>query len=665
MISLSVIIVNYNVKYFLEQAIRACLLACKEIDAEIIVVDNQSQDGSVEHMQQKFGNGTPETPLHIIANTINTGFSKANNQGIALAKGKYILLLNPDTVVAEDTFRKCIAYMDAHPNCGGLGVRMLDGTGNFLPESKRAFPSPEVAFYKAFGLANAFPRSRVFGKYHLGYLDEKNTHEVEVLAGAFMMIRAEVLQKIGLLDETYFMYGEDIDLSYRIVQAGYTNVYFADAPILHYKGESTKKASFNYVRMFYTAMKIFVDKYFSGPRAGIFIFVINVAIYMRAGIAAMARMLGKMAQPLLDAVLFFAGLFGVKLYWEYYIKYIAGGTYPDSYLYINTPLYIFIWLLMIFLMGGYDRNTTSGRLVRGMALGTLAIAAVYGFLPEHLRFSRGMIIAGAALNTILLLAARGSIHFLQHGNFRFGEAPVKRILIAGSSAECHRTHQLLLQLQLGNQVIGYIDAQEENTVHPLSLGNMRDLQQIIDTYQINELIFCAADIPHADILHHMEMLAGKTDFKIVQPNSQAIIGSNSRDTAGDIYTLDTTFNIALPQHVRSKRTMDILVALVALITLPVNIWLVDAKWNFMKNCIKVLLGNKTWVGYLTGGATEQLPALREGVLHPLAGSDSSKLMPHIRERVNYMYARDHRTGDDLRIIWKHVRSLGNSANRNV
>ena len=241
---LSVIIVNYNVKYFLEQCLLSALKAAERVSTEIFVVDNNSVDGSVEMVQQKFPS------VKVIANTKNTGFSKANNQGIRESKGEYVLLLNPDTVVEEDTFEKVVSFMDQHSDAGGLGVKMLDGTGRFLPESKRGLPTYDVAFYKIFGLSKLFPRSKTFGKYHLGYLDENKTHEVDVLAGAFMLLRKSVLDKIGLLDEDYFMYGEDIDLSYRITKAGYKNYYFPETRIIHYKGESTKRTSVNYVLVF-------------------------------------------------------------------------------------------------------------------------------------------------------------------------------------------------------------------------------------------------------------------------------------------------------------------------------------------------------------------------------------------------------------------------------
>jgi GT2 family glycosyltransferase len=284
---LSVIIVNYNVKHFLEQCLHSVLKAAENISAEIFVVDNHSADGSVQYIPEKFPG------IHFIANAENVGFSKANNQAIRLATGKYILLLNPDTVVEEDTFEKVIAFMEQHPEAGGLGVKMIDGKGNFLPESKRGLPTPWVAFYKMFGLARLFPSSKRFGKYHLSYLDENEVNEVEILAGAFMLLRKSALGKTGLLDETFFMYGEDIDLSYRILKAGYKNYYFPETTIIHYKGESTKKGSLNYVKVFYHAMIIFARKHFSNGNATLFTTLIHLAILFRAFLSVSRRILAK------------------------------------------------------------------------------------------------------------------------------------------------------------------------------------------------------------------------------------------------------------------------------------------------------------------------------------------------------------------------------------
>ncbi len=332
MLQLSVIIVNYNVRFFLEQALLSARKAMQQLSAEIIVVDNNSVDGTSEMMREKF----PE--VIYLYNKENVGFAKANNQGIAIAKGKYVLLLNPDTIVEEDTFEKCLRFMETHEDAGAVGVKMLDGKGNFLPESKRGFPSPRVAFYKAFGLARLFPTSKIFGGYHLGYLSENETHEVDVLAGAFMFIRKTALDKAGWLDESFFMYGEDIDLSYRIVKAGFKNYYFPDTRIIHYKGESSKKGTMNYVRMFYQAMIIFAQKHFSS-NAGFYILMLKAAIYLRALLSVVYSFLRRWSLPIADALTLYGGMLLLKNYWQYNVKVAEGLTYPEEYIYFIIPFH--------------------------------------------------------------------------------------------------------------------------------------------------------------------------------------------------------------------------------------------------------------------------------------------------------------------------------------
>ena len=320
---LSVIIVNYNVQYFLENCLNSVYNSSEGIEFEVIVVDNNSVDGSLEMLKEKF----PQTT--VISNKDNKGFSKANNQAIKIAKGEYVVLLNPDTVVEENTFKLCCDFMDENPKSGGLGVKMLDGKGNFLPESKRGLPTPGVAFYKIFGLSALFPKSEKFGQYHLGHLSKEKNHEIEILSGAFMMMRKSVLDEIGLLDESFFMYGEDIDLSYRITQAGYTNHYFSETQIIHYKGESTKKSSINYVFVFYRAMAIFAKKHFSNKNAQLFSTLINFAIYIRAGLAVLTRTIKHFLLPILDGVILSSGIYLFKEYYEDNVKFIAGGAYPE------------------------------------------------------------------------------------------------------------------------------------------------------------------------------------------------------------------------------------------------------------------------------------------------------------------------------------------------
>ncbi len=285
LLQLSVIIVNYNVKFFLEQCLFSVIKACKNIDAEIIVVDNNSTDGSRDYLSPKFSS------VQFLWNKENVGFAKANNMGVARATGRYILFLNPDTIVAEDCFTKCISFFESGESTGAIGVRMIDGSGEFLKESKRAFPSPLTSLYKLSGLTAVFPRSKTFARYYLGNLNEYTNHEVDVLAGAFIMTLKKVLDKTGAFDESFFMYGEDVDLSYRIQQAGYTNFYFSDTTIIHFKGESTKKGSLNYVKMFYNAMSLFVKKHYTGSKAGIFNFFIHTGIWMRASVSGIGRLI--------------------------------------------------------------------------------------------------------------------------------------------------------------------------------------------------------------------------------------------------------------------------------------------------------------------------------------------------------------------------------------
>lgn len=283
-VKISVVIVNYNVKYFLEQCLLSVRATTVGMDAEVFVVDNASTDGSVEYLAPKF----PE--VSFISNMDNPGFAKANNQAMQLCKGEYVLLLNPDTVIGEENIRSLCYFMDEHPDASAAGVKMLDGHGVFLKESKRSFPSPWVSFCKIFGLSRLLPMSRLFSRYNLSYLSENKQHKVEVLAGAYMFMRREALLKVGLFDEAFFMYGEDIDLSYRMVAGGGKN-YYVPERILHYKGESTRREDLKYLKAFYGAMLIFFRKYY--PHSSwLMTFFIWLAIGMKAFGAALVRLLG-------------------------------------------------------------------------------------------------------------------------------------------------------------------------------------------------------------------------------------------------------------------------------------------------------------------------------------------------------------------------------------
>ncbi|MEP6726985.1 MAG: glycosyltransferase family 2 protein [Bacteroidota bacterium] len=270
---LSIIIVNYNVKYFLEQCLYSVQKAVRGMDAEVIVVDNNSTDESVAYLQKIFSG------IKFIVNEKNTGYAKANNQGWQIAGGDYILFLNPDTILGEDCLQRSIDILQHDNSLGALGIRMIDGSGRFLPESKRGFPSPRASFFKLSGLIKVFPYSKTIAQYYLGHLPEKENNEIDVLTGAYMMVKKEVLKKTGGFDERFFMYGEDIDLSYRIRQTGYKNYYLADSSIIHFKGESTIK-DIAYTKLFYRAMRIFVEKHYE-KESVLFSVMVQMAIATR------------------------------------------------------------------------------------------------------------------------------------------------------------------------------------------------------------------------------------------------------------------------------------------------------------------------------------------------------------------------------------------------
>lgn len=274
---LTIVIVNYNVKHYLDQCLDSVARASQELSVEVVVVDNHSHDGSVEWLSRR------HPDVRFIASRHNLGFAKANNLAIRQTTSPYVLLLNPDTVVAEDTLRRVMTFMDAHPKVGACGVRMLQADGQPARESRRGLPSPMVAFYKMMGLTALFPRSRRFGRYYMGWLPWDEPAQIEVISGAFCFIRREALDRAGLLDEDFFMYGEDIDLSYRILKAGYEN-WYVPATILHYKGESTQKSSFRYVHVFYDAMLIFLRKHY-GHLSLLLSVPIKTAVYLKATIA--------------------------------------------------------------------------------------------------------------------------------------------------------------------------------------------------------------------------------------------------------------------------------------------------------------------------------------------------------------------------------------------
>jgi GT2 family glycosyltransferase len=647
---LSVVIVNYNVKHFLEQCLNSVAAAAEHCETEVFVVDNNSVDGSCNMLREKF------PWVKLIENKKNYGFSYANNQAIKQSTGEYVLLLNPDTVIEEDTLKSVCDFMDAHPDAGGLGVKMIDGKGRFLPESKRGLPTPQVAFYKIFGLSKLFPKSKKFGKYHLTYLDKDQIHKVDVLSGAFMLLRAETLNKIGLLDETFFMYGEDIDLSYRITLGGYNNYYYPETTIIHYKGESTKKGSVNYVLVFYNAMKIFARKHFSkGKGAGTMIFFINLAIYLRAAMAIAGRFITNAITPVIDALLILAGFLIITPLWETHL-FGEGSAYPHDVFVGAMIMYISVWLLSLLLSGGYDKPVKMKNIYKGIFIGAVVILAVYALLPTYLRFSRALILLGTAWTLIVIPLVRLLLNYSKLTVFKVNLPKRKKVAVVGSKEECRSLVGQLMSSRTKVSIVAYVSP--DSVEDKFFAGDVSQLDEIVTINKIDELIFCAKDIQAQQIIKTMLNLSSlKLDYKIASPDGFSVIGSNSINTTGELYNIDINA-IDKPENRRSKRMFDFVVSLLIILFSPILIWFIKGKLKAYANLFAVLFGSKTFVSYCTAeNDITLLPKIKKGVFSVgmVYGREVKK---DVADRLNIMYAKDYRVSHDVTMLFKLWRKLG-------
>ncbi len=613
----------------------------------MIVIDNNSPDHSIEYLEPAFPG------IMFIANKENIGFAKACNQGFKKTSGKYILFLNPDTIVPEDCFRKCMDFMEAHADAGALGIKMLDGSGRFLKESKRAFPSPMTSLYKLFGLSKLFPKSKVFSKYHLGYLDENKNNEVDVLAGAFMMIKKEVLDKTGGFDEVFFMYGEDVDLSYRIQKAGYKNYYFADSSIVHFKGESTRKGSMNYVRMFYNAMSIFVRKHYSSGRAGVFNFLIHIAIWIRAALSATGQFIRRIGLPVIDAGLILLCFWLIKNIWIVWIR--PETEFDQRLLWIAFPAYTVFFLLTAYYAGLYDRWYKRRELVSSMLLATVCLLAAYALLPERFRFSRGILLFGSLLAFFVISFFRWILirtNVLSSSNG--GEEKANTLIIA-SSDEFVKVSQLMKEAGLQEKVLGRVAVDEKDNT---AIGYWKQLKKINDSVPFKEIICCEGKLPFSQIIGIFQYLPQGVHIKFHVSGSRSIVGSNSKNRSGESVSVENGFNLANPYNKRIKRLIDIFISFFALITFPLQLLIVKKPFLFFANCFSVLFAKKTWIGYAV--QEKKLPHLRPGVLacNGIVASSVQQLTTESLQMLDYWYARDWEASAEIKLLWKMYRRLG-------
>lgn len=560
---LSVLIVNYNVKAFLDQCLRSVRSASRGLDVEVIVVDNASTDGSGEWIPEHF----PE--VRWIASPTNLGFGRANNLALREATGDVVLYLNPDTVLPEDNLRSALAYLDAHPEVGSLGCRMLDGTGAYLPESKRALPTPTVALYRLLGLSALAPRSPRFARYYLGHLPEDQNAEVDVHCGAWMMVRKPILDQLGGFDEAFFMYGEDIDLSYRIQQAGWQNHYLATSPIVHYKGESTKHATWKYVKTFHEAMDIFARKHFAGQAAS-FSALIRLGIYAKASASMLQRWAVLLLPLLLELGLGLVLAESMTSYWERSHRYVEGGAYPDAYRQVVLPAYAVVWFAVY-----YGLASARGPLRRwftGGVLATLALLVGYALLPVEWRFSRALVLLSSLLFAAASLCSRAVrmvLELNERGLLRQGTAHLGR---PGTPVPPEHQPQDY-DLPWGSQTLAAL-----STFQPAVLA-----------------MHPGTSLSYAECIQLMHALHGQgIRFRTVYPEWS--LGSDDRRTASDAQIAE----LDKPSVRRIRRATHALLALAVLALAPVLAW--SSKGRFLvRHALPVLRGSRAWVGYAGDG----------------------------------------------------------------
>ncbi len=609
---LSVVIVSYQVKDLLHQCLCSVERAIDGIDADILVVDNASTDGTVDMVKQW------HPSVKLIASQENLGFGKANNLAVSQSDSEHILFLNPDTVLPEDNLTEALAVMDADTGIGSMGCRMIDGAGEFLPESKRGMPTPMIALYRLIGLSKLWPKHASYGRYYWGHLPEDENGDVDVHCGAWMWVRKEILDKLGGFDESFFMYGEDIDLSYRIQRDGWRNHYLGRQPIIHYKGESTKHASWNYVKTFYQAMHIFAVKHFSN-KASLFVFTLRMGIIARGALSMMRRFTQVALPPLIDAGLTVASMWLITDYWETNHRYIDGGAYPDMYRQIIIPAYQGIWLAGLWVMGGYRQHSSLRSIFSGWAAGTLLLMGIYALLPEELRFSRALLLLGAATFLLVTLLRR----FIQ-------------VWWSGTRDAMLRT----------GHVGDRMPAHEQSGIN-FSITT-DDIQQSVDSLQLNQLVFYPSKIRNKSIIQAMIACRGMNlRYRMAYPELSTLLGSDMAN-ANKVKRLP---NLAQKRYQRQKRSLDCLVAFSFCLLSPLMI-LKQSTRRLLRHVPMVFAGKLTWVGGIDHQAKDDL-------LHPLhlgvLAHSSRHPNANIADQANDSYFTHWSVDWDLRVILRAAR----------
>ncbi len=655
MIKLSVIIVNYNVKEFVLNSVSSVLKAAKEIPIEVIVVDNASQDGSPEIIAQKF----PEVKL--IANKENVGFGRANNQALEIARGEYVLLLNPDTLLKDNTLSEMIKFMETHSDAGLATCKVLNPDGTLQLACRRSFPRPWVSFTKISGLSALFPKSKLFAKYNLTYLDENETYTVDAVSGSFMFLRGEAIKSVGGFDPDFFMYGEDLDLCYRIKEKGWNVYYYPGTEIIHYKGESAKRSSIDETRVFYNAMTLFVEKHFSS--SWLLKMILKFAIVLREWLAFANRYKLALVPAAIDFALFAFFVWSAE---NIYRNVKPGFHFPNE---IVPAVYVLPALFQIIVnsFGGvYRRNSLSvSRTIISLLLGMIFISAGTFFFKQY-AFSRAVVLITYAFALVFFAGYRIVAKLF----FKVGVANPysrKRTLIVGSrnnalalaekvKRNIHARHEIIGFASLSVAEIGEKAGEYE------VVASLDNLNKAIDELNAEKVIF-TSDVPFSKIFETIASEKSRNvDFLIAGDELDYIVGKSAVTMLDDISLLELHYNLASPLHRFAKRLLDISLSFAVLVFVyPFVILLTDKNSTVRKIAAQapaVLFGKKTLVGspesYVKRKNGEKPGVTGLWFVEGVSEENYDEL-----EKLDLYYAKNHSVWLDLDIIGKTILKLNN------
>ncbi|MEX1139046.1 MAG: glycosyltransferase [Bacteroidota bacterium] len=556
---LSVIIVNYNVREFLHHALTSLRKSMKGIGGEIIVVDNASDDGSVEMVRKWF----PD--IQLIVNKSNLGFAKANNQALRHARGRVLLLLNPDTVVQEDTIRVMLKFFEENPDAGIAGCKILNPDGTLQLPCRRSFPTAWVAFTKISGLSALFPGSRLFGRYNLTFLSPEETYEVDAVSGSFMMISREAYEDVGGLDEAFFMYGEDLDWCYRVEQAGWKNFYVHNTQIIHYKGESTRRSNIDEIRTFYDAMHLFVQKHLRGSKP--LTVTLQCGIIVSSWVALARQFLRPLAPALIDLVLIVLGLILAEYIRIGQVFYFPAYAYPAVYT-IPTVLII----VGLYAAGVYTHHRMStSRTVLVVFASYVVVSALVAFFKDY-AFSRLVIVLAGVITALALPGWRMLIRSLGKTDHEGPRLFGRRALIVGVDTLA-RSLQKRLRRRVGDGyvVVGFVDFERKRIGEMVDgvpiVGSVDNIGKIVQEYRIHDVMFSTAKLSYANILSVIARTSGRSvNYHLVPTTMEVMIGKTTVDSLNDLPLVQISYNIERPGNKIMKRAMDLLISSMLLIS---------------------------------------------------------------------------------------------------